>query len=110
MLQRFLKATVRSFVWARDNPEEAARLHKERWPDTKYEDNLAGWVDLSGNMFGKDKSKSTGPATTTWPRCRRPTMSWWNRAGSIPDFDVDGGHPRQPSAGDVAARSSISGC
>ena len=56
MLKRFLAATVRSFVWARDNPEEAARLHKERWPDTKYEDNLAGWVDLSGNMFGKDKS------------------------------------------------------
>jgi NitT/TauT family transport system substrate-binding protein len=56
MLRRFLKATYQSFVWARDNPEEAARLHKERWPDTKYEDNLAGWMDLSANMFGKDKS------------------------------------------------------
>lgn len=56
MVRRFLKATSRSFHWARDNPEEAARLHKERWPDTRYEDNLAGWVDLRGNMFGKDLS------------------------------------------------------
>ena len=56
MLRRFLKATQRAHYWAKDNPEEAARLHKERWPDTKYEDNLAGWKDLRRNMFGADLS------------------------------------------------------
>ena len=56
MLRRFVKATQRAHFWARDNPEEAARLHKERWPDTKYEDNLAGWIDLRRNMFGADLS------------------------------------------------------
>lgn len=56
MLRRFVAATQRSWLWAKDNPEEACRLHTKRWPDTKYEDNLAGWLDLRANMFGKDNS------------------------------------------------------
>ena len=61
LVRRFVKATKRSYVWARDNPEEAARLHKERWPDTKYEDNLNGWLDFRNYIFGDDNSiKWTG--------------------------------------------------
>ena len=56
LVRRFMKATQRSYLWARDNAEEAARLHKERWPDTKYEDNLNGWLDLRNYIFGADNS------------------------------------------------------
>ena len=56
LVRRFIKATQRTYLWARDNAEEAARLHKERWPDTKYEDNLNGWLDLRNYIFGADNS------------------------------------------------------
>ena len=58
MLRRFVAATQRSWLWASHNPEEACRAHTKQWPDTKFKDNLAGWVDLRGNMFGKDLSRA----------------------------------------------------
>jgi|RhiMetdeSRZDD1v2_1073273.scaffolds.fasta_scaffold284853_1 NitT/TauT family transport system substrate-binding protein len=61
LVKRFLAATQRSYIWARDNQEETARIHKQRWPDTKVEVNLVGLQDLLGYMFGKDgKGKWTG--------------------------------------------------
>ena len=58
MLRRFVAATQRSWLWASHHPEEACRAHTKQWPDTKYKDNLAGWLDLRGNMFGKDLSRA----------------------------------------------------
>jgi NitT/TauT family transport system substrate-binding protein len=61
LVKRFLAATQRSYFWARDNQEEAARIHQKRWPDTKVEANLDGLRDLLGYMFGQDgKGKWTG--------------------------------------------------
>ena len=88
MLRRFLKATQRSFYWAKDHPEEAARLHKERWPDTKYDDNLAGWVDLRGNMFGKDLSVEwTGHYDMA--KVRKTYEVLVESRGLDPEFDVE---------------------
>jgi NitT/TauT family transport system substrate-binding protein len=61
LVRRFIKAAQRSIIWGRDNAEEAARLHKERWPDTKISANLNGWLDLRNYIFGKNNEiKWTG--------------------------------------------------
>lgn len=57
LVRRFAAAMQRSYLWARDNPEEASRIHNKRFPDTKYEQVLDGWLDLRSYMFGKDGKK-----------------------------------------------------
>lgn len=40
LVQRFLAATKEAFEWARDNPEEACRLHIARFPEIQMDDCL----------------------------------------------------------------------
>ena len=54
LVKRFVAAMQKSYLWAKNNPEEAARIHNKRFPDTKYEQVLDGWKDLMANMFGAD--------------------------------------------------------
>jgi NitT/TauT family transport system substrate-binding protein len=57
LVRRFLAAMQKSYLWAKDNPEEAIRIHSKRFPDTKPEQNMEGWKDLMSYMFGKDGNK-----------------------------------------------------
>lgn len=52
MIRRFVKATQKSYLWARDNTEEAVQIHTKQWPQTKFADNMASWIDMRDNMFG----------------------------------------------------------
>ena len=38
LTRRFLAAVQRSYLWAKDNPQEAAELHRKRYPETDVDD------------------------------------------------------------------------
>jgi NitT/TauT family transport system substrate-binding protein len=43
LLRRVVRATIRARLWARDNPEETARMHVRRFPEVNYDDALMSW-------------------------------------------------------------------
>jgi NitT/TauT family transport system substrate-binding protein len=57
LVRRFVAAMQKSYHWAKDNSEEAIRIHSKRFPDTKPEQNMDGWKDLMSYMYGKDGKK-----------------------------------------------------
>lgn len=59
LVARFAKAVHRSFEWARDNPEEACRLHVKRVPEVDLDDCL-GSLKATLSFVFTDESKATG--------------------------------------------------
>ncbi len=59
LVRRFLLATRNAFVWARDNREEACRLHVERVPEVA-EDDCMGSLNATMTFVFNEHSKATG--------------------------------------------------
>lgn len=59
LVARFVKATHRAFEWARDNPEEACRLHVKRVPEVDLDDCL-GSLKATLTFVFNDESRRTG--------------------------------------------------
>ena len=59
MVRRFLEATVRSFRWAKDNPEEAAEIHNKRFPEVAKDDAL-GALRVMNAYFFNERSEKVG--------------------------------------------------
>lgn len=63
LVRRFLRASQRVFEWARDNPEEACKLHVQKVPEVPFDDCLGSvkatlsfvWTDHSRRLgYGKE--------------------------------------------------------
>lgn len=59
LVERFLAAIQESFVWARDNPEEACQLHVERVPEVALDDCL-GSLSATLDFVFTDHAEATG--------------------------------------------------
>ncbi len=59
LVARFVKAVHRSFEWARDNPEEACRLHIKRVPEVDMDDCM-GSLKATLTFVFNDESRKTG--------------------------------------------------
>ncbi len=59
LVGRFAKAIHRAFEWARDNPEEACRLHVKRVPEVDLDDCL-GSLKATLTFVFSDESRKTG--------------------------------------------------
>jgi len=59
LVKRFLRATQRSFKWARDNQLEACQLHVKRNPVVDLDD-CQGSLRATMDFVFNDHSKSTG--------------------------------------------------
>lgn len=51
MLRRFLAATQKSFLWAKDNVDEAAKLHNQRHPEVAADDAAGSMRIMNKYMF-----------------------------------------------------------
>jgi NitT/TauT family transport system substrate-binding protein len=59
LVKRFLAATYEAFEWARDNSEEACKLHTERVPEVAMDDCMGSLEATLGFVFN-EHSKATG--------------------------------------------------
>ena len=59
LVRRFLIANRNAMEWARDNREEACRLHVERVPEVAYDDCM-GSLDATMTFVFNDHSSATG--------------------------------------------------
>ncbi|MBI4184907.1 MAG: ABC transporter substrate-binding protein [Proteobacteria bacterium] len=59
LTRRFLKATLKAFEWARDNPQEACDLHVKRHPEVAVDDCRGSLRNALAHVFN-DHSKKTG--------------------------------------------------
>jgi len=59
LVKRFLAATKEAFEWARDNPEEACKLHIARFPEIQMDDCLHSLKATMAFVFN-DHSKEFG--------------------------------------------------
>lgn len=59
LVGRFLKAVQNSYIWARDNPEEACRLHVERIPEVAYDDCMGSLAATLTFVFN-EHAEATG--------------------------------------------------
>ena len=59
LVKRFLRATKKAFEWARDNPEEACKLHVARFPEVALDDCM-GSVRAVMTFVFNDHSKQFG--------------------------------------------------
>jgi NitT/TauT family transport system substrate-binding protein len=59
LVKRFLAATKEVFEWARDNPEEACKLHVQRFPEVALDDCM-GSVNATMKFVFNDHSKQFG--------------------------------------------------
>lgn len=59
LVRRFLTATHNAFKWARENPEEACRLHVERVPEVALDDCM-GSLEATLAFVFNDHSEKTG--------------------------------------------------
>ena len=59
LVRRFLLANRNAMVWARDNREEACRLHVERVPEVAHDDCM-GSLDATMTFVFNDHSDATG--------------------------------------------------
>lgn len=59
LVQRFLAAIQESFLWARDNPEEACELHVERVPEVALDDCLGSLAATLEFVFNEHQ-EATG--------------------------------------------------
>ncbi len=86
LVKRFLAATKEVFEWARDNPEEACKLHVERFPEVQLDDCLASVRAVMPFVFN-DHSKEFGFGKEGADRLK---FSWETIASANdlkPDFD-----------------------
>ena len=74
LIKRFLRATKKSFLWARENLEEAASLHAKSNPELDADDALGSWRIFSSKystlpsgfgQFEPQKLKDTYAAVAT---------------------------------------------
>jgi NitT/TauT family transport system substrate-binding protein len=59
VVERFLAAVQDSFIWARDNPEEACELHVERVPEVAFDDCMGSLAATLTFVFN-EHSEATG--------------------------------------------------
>ncbi|HJQ57934.1 MAG TPA: ABC transporter substrate-binding protein [Vineibacter sp.] len=59
LVRRFLTAVRKSFEWARDNPEEACKLHVQKIPEVALDDCLGSMRAVMAFVFN-DHSKQAG--------------------------------------------------
>ncbi|RAI01627.1 hypothetical protein DLJ53_09415 [Acuticoccus sediminis] len=59
LVKRFLAAVYESFEWAKENPEEACRLHTERVPEVAMDDCL-GSLEATLGFVINEHSEKTG--------------------------------------------------
>lgn len=59
LVKRFLAASKEAFEWARDNPEEACKLHVARFPEVELDDCTHSLSEVMKFMFN-DHSKEFG--------------------------------------------------
>jgi NitT/TauT family transport system substrate-binding protein len=57
LTRRFLAATQKSYIWARDNVEEAAQLHKKRHPETDADDTMGTLRMQFQYMFNENSER-----------------------------------------------------
>lgn len=53
LVRRFLAALSRSYLWAKDNVEETARLHNRRHPDVAVDDAMGSMRIMNRYMFNE---------------------------------------------------------
>lgn len=58
MVRRFLEATVRSFRWANENPDEAAEIHSKRFTEVAKDDALGALKVLNAYFFNERSEKN----------------------------------------------------
>lgn len=86
LVKRFLAATKEVFEWARDNPDEACKLHVERFPEVQLDDCLASVRAVMPFVFNAH-SKEFGFGKEGADRLK---FSWATIASANdlkPDFD-----------------------
>ena len=73
LTKRFLRAIKRSFEWARDNPEEACRLHIQKVPEVALDDcvNSVKAVMISCSPITRSSSAGARSRPNGW---RRPGL------------------------------------
>jgi NitT/TauT family transport system substrate-binding protein len=59
LVKRFLAAVKETFEWARDNPEEACKLHNQRFPEVEVDD-CQGSLRAVANFVFSDHTKEFG--------------------------------------------------
>ena len=57
LVKRFLKANKRAFEWARDNPEEACKLHVQRVPEVDVDDCIGSVKATTAFVFNEHSQK-----------------------------------------------------
>ena len=72
LVKRFLAASKEAFEWARDNPEEACKLHVARFPEVELDDCVHSVQAVMGFVFN-DHSKEFGWGNTSPERLK---FSW----------------------------------
>ena len=72
LVKRFLAASKEAFEWARDNPEEACKLHVARFPEVELDDCVHSVKAVMGFVFN-DHSKEFGWGYTSPERLK---FSW----------------------------------
>jgi NitT/TauT family transport system substrate-binding protein len=72
LVKRFLAASKEAFEWARDNPEEACKLHVARFPEVELDDCVHSVQAVMGFVFN-DHSKEYGWGYTSPERLK---FSW----------------------------------
>lgn len=59
MVRRFVEATLRSFHWAKEHPEEAAEIHNARFSEVAKDDAL-GALTVMNDYFFNERSDKVG--------------------------------------------------
>jgi NitT/TauT family transport system substrate-binding protein len=72
LVKRFLAASKEAFEWARDNPEEACKLHVARFPEVELDDCVHSVEAVMAFVFN-DHSKEFGWGNTSPERLK---FSW----------------------------------
>ena len=78
LVKRFLAASKEAFEWARDNPEEACKLHVARFPEVELDDCVHSVKAVMGFVFN-EHSKEYGWGYTSPERLK---FSWETIADS----------------------------
>ena len=60
LVRRFAAATMRSFLWAREHPQEAVDFHVKRHPEVPRDEALATMQIMFRYMFDSPESRSFG--------------------------------------------------
>ena len=78
LVKRFLAANKEAFEWARDNPEEACKLHVARFPEVELDDCMGSVKAVMSFVF-TDHTKEYGWGNTSPERLK---FSWETIADS----------------------------